>query len=131
MTNQLPTQQIPRTQWTSFFDSFSRQHEGWIASLEVFSTDLGAQQEADELPFEGISVDTTNDELQAVVISIGKPPVEHVTHTINQPKRVWLQRTSDGADESLEIEAADNSKILLRFRSPVPPELVDGVVRDR
>ena len=49
----MSTQEIPRNQWNTFFDSFSRQHEGWLATLELLNTDLGAQEEANELSFEG------------------------------------------------------------------------------
>ena len=27
--------EIPRDQWTRFFDDFSKQHEGWIVNWEV------------------------------------------------------------------------------------------------
>src|SRR5215216_3054241 len=57
----MPTQEIPREQWNNFFNSFSRQHEGWLATLEVFATDAGAQQEVSDVPFEGISLDSDND----------------------------------------------------------------------
>jgi hypothetical protein len=123
----MPTQEIPREQWSNFFDGFSRQHEGWLATLEIFETDFGAQQEAGELPFEGISLDSENGESQSVVITIGKSE-NHVSHTIEHPEHVWLQRTAEGADASLEIEAEGDSKTLLRFRSPMPPEFVDDFV---
>ncbi|CAN5438101.1 hypothetical protein BH20ACI3_BH20ACI3_19140 [soil metagenome] len=42
----MPTQEIPRDEWKTFLDTFSRQHEGWLATLEVLGTDIGAQQEA-------------------------------------------------------------------------------------
>jgi hypothetical protein len=48
----MPTREIPREQWNNFFDSFNRQHEGWLATLEVFAPEIGAQQEARDLPFE-------------------------------------------------------------------------------
>jgi hypothetical protein len=51
----MPTQEIPRDEWTTFLDTFSRQHEGWLSSLEILGTDIGAQQEALDLPLEGIS----------------------------------------------------------------------------
>src|SRR5438552_9510302 len=124
----MPTQEIPREQWNDFFDSFSRQHEGWLASLEVFGKDVGAQQEGLELSFEGISLNSGDKESDSVVINVGKSPADHVSHTIDQPKHVWLQRTAQGADASLEIEAEGDAKTLLRFRSPMPPEFVDGIV---
>lgn len=123
----MPTQEIPRDQWSSFFDSFTRQHGGWLATLEVLSETLGAQQPAEELPFEGISLDEADGELN-VVISLGSSPAEHITHAIQQPKQLWLQQTPEGADAVLEITSSDASQTLLRFRSPVLPELVDGIV---
>jgi hypothetical protein len=124
----MSTEEIPREQWRSFFDSFSRQHEGWLATLEVFAANLGAQQEAEELPFEGISLDSDDGEPESVIISFGNSASEHVTHTIHGPKHLWLQRTPEGANAALEIRAEDNSNTLLRFRSPMLPEFVDGIV---
>lgn len=125
----MSTQEIPREEWTNFFDSFSRQHQGWLATLEVLGSDIGAQQEADQLPFEGISL-SSDDEEAAVLINVGKS-VDHVSHSIRQPKHVWLQRTPEGANESIEIEAEGDSKTLLRFRSPMLSEFVDGVVLEQ
>jgi Family of unknown function (DUF5335) len=126
----MPTQEIPREQWSNFFDSFNRQHEGWLATLEVFATDSGAQQEARDMPFEGISVDSKEGESEALLISVGKTPADHVSHKIDHPVHIWLQKTEAGANAALEIEAEDDSKALLRFRSPMPPEFVDGVILD-
>ena len=112
----MQTQEIPREQWHGFFDSFSREHEGWLATLEFFSIDLGAQEEAHELPFEGISVDSGD---QSVVINLAQTTQDNLTHTIDQPTRVWLQENTEGTGAALEIEANDNSKTLLSFRSPL------------
>jgi hypothetical protein len=124
----MSTQEIPRNQWNTFFDSFSRQHEGWLTTLELLNTDLGAQEEANELSFEGISLNSDNDESQAIVINLAKTPADHVSHMIDHPTHVWLERTDEGADASLAIESEEDEKTLLRFRSPMRPELVDGIV---
>ena len=113
----MQTQEIPREQWRSFFNSFSQQHEGWLATLELFSLEIGAQEEAHELPFEGISINSNESEKESVIISLAQTSEDHLTHTIDDPTRVWLQQTTEFADASVEIEA-DNSKTLLRFRSP-------------
>lgn len=126
----METQEIPRDDWLGFFDTFSRQHEGWLASLEVFGPDIGAQEQTDELPFEGISITTSKSDPEAIAISLGKVPEHHLTHTIAKPKSVWLQQTTEGADAALEIESEDDAKTLLRFRSAALPEMVDGVVMD-
>jgi hypothetical protein len=127
----MPTKEIPRDEWTTFLDSFSRQHEGWLATLELLGTDIGAQKEARNLPFEGITATLTDDESQGITINLGKTAEDHVTHTVAKPTRVWLEQTSDGANAALEIESADDLKTLLRFRSALPAEMVDGVVFER
>ena len=124
----MATQEISHDEWTTFLDRFSRQHEGWLVTLEVFAPDIGAQEEARELPLEGISAAAKDSEPKTIAISVGKTPQDHVTHTITEPTRVWLEQTSEGANAALEIESADGAKTLLRFRSALPPEMVDGVV---
>ena len=123
----MSTREVSRNEWTRFFDVFSKQHEGWIASLEVLGDQVGAQAEAVELPFEGISV-SAKDESQSLVINLGRTAEDHVSHTIERPRHVWLRQTEEGANDSLEIVEEGNQKTLLRFRSPMLPELVDGIV---
>ena len=124
----MTTQEIPRDDWSQFLDKFSRQHEGWLTTLEVFATDLGAQVEVRERPFEGITLASSVNGPEAIAISLGKSPEDHLTHTIAKPKRVWLEQTSAGANVALEIESQDETKTLLRFRSALPPEMVDGAL---
>jgi len=119
------TRRIPSDQWISFLNSFSKQHEGWLVTLEVLDPELGAQTEASELPLEGISGSTAP---KTISISLGDAPSNHLTHTVNSPTQLWLSRTSQGADEALEIESIDGAKTLLRFRSAMPTELVDGLI---
>jgi hypothetical protein len=127
----MPTQEIPREEWTRFLDTFSRQHEGWLITLEVLAADIGAQKEASNLPLEGITATSTDDESQSIAINLGKTPEDHVTHTITEPTRIWLGQTSEGANAALEIESADEVKTLLRFRSALPADMVDGVVLEK
>lgn len=119
-------EEIPRAKWSGFFDSFSRQHEGWLANLELLEGMTDPQHGA--LSFEGISLDAKDDDAESIVISLATSPAEHVTHMIEHPRRVRLQRNEDGANASLEIESEDHARTLLRFRSPMLPELVDGIV---
>jgi hypothetical protein len=124
------TQEIPRDEWRGFFDSFSRQHEGWLATLEVLGTDVGAQEEGRELPLAGVSLSSGGDETEAISIDLGTTPDKHVSRAISAPTAVWLEQTDEGANAALAIEVADGTKTLLRFRSPMPAEFVDGVVLD-
>lgn len=124
----MKTKEIPKNEWPEFFDSFSRQHEGWLVTLEIFGSEIGAQVEERELAFEGI-VDEW-DEIQGnqIAIMMGAEPGDHITHSIRQPTQVSLEQTDEGADAALAIKSADGVTALLRFRSPILPELVDGIV---
>jgi hypothetical protein len=124
------TLEVPRSEWKGFFDSFSRQHEGWLATLEVLGADVGAQEEARELPFAGVSLSSAGDETEAISIDLGTKPDAHVSHAISEPTVVRVEQTEEGANAALEIEVADGTKTLLTFRSPMPAEFVDGVVLD-
>ena len=130
MSANIETREIPRDEWPSFFDTFSHQHEGWLTNLEVFGPDIGAQEEAHELPLGGIGIDSGASERAAIAITLGKSPDDHLTHVVPGPEHVWLEQTTEGANAALEIISADETKTLLRFRSTLPPEMVDGVVFD-
>ena len=114
------TREIPRAQWSRFFDDFSKQHEGWIVTLEVLSPDIGDQEEVTGLPLVGISADLKDRE-NPIEIMVGGRPEAHVTHIINSPQHVWLKQPEEAAHEAVEIEAADGTTTLVRFHH-IPPE---------
>ena len=123
----MQTKEITRTEWPAFFDSFSRAHQGWLASLEIFGPDLGAQMEERELAFEGIT-DESSEQANTITIMTGGKALDHVTHTISHPTEVSLEQTDEGADAVLAIKAEDGVTALLRFRSPMLPDMVDAMV---
>src|SRR5947199_8847755 len=98
----MTTQEIPRPEWNNFFDSFSRQHEGWLATLEVLGTEIGAQEEAHELPLEGVSIGSGINEPETIAISIGRTPDDHISHTITKPEPVWADQTHKAHAATLE-----------------------------
>src|SRR5687768_9717666 len=113
----MKTKRIPRSEWPKFFDRFSRQHEGWLATLEIFASDIGAQVEERELAFEGI-VDEWDEALgNQIIIMMGAKPDDHITHTIGRPTNVSLEQTDEGADVALAITSEGGAVALLRFRS--------------
>jgi hypothetical protein len=120
--------EIPREEWVEFFDSFSRQHEGWLVTLEVLGEEIGAQVEAEEITLEGVSADLKEGGEDIISIILGNRSTERITHNISQPTHVRIEQNESGADMSLQIESGDRVTTLLRFRSAVLPEMVDGVV---
>lgn len=121
------TEEIPRKEWASFFNGFSRRHKGWLVTVEVLGPDIGDQVEARELPLEGITAELNDSGQVEIEIFVGRRPDSHVSHKITAPEHVYLKQTREGADEALEI-ASKAVATLIRFRSAVLPEMVDAVV---
>ena len=124
----MPTEDIPRTEWAPFLDAFSRQHEGWLTTVEVVTSGLGVHREVREKPLTGISEDRKRGDTSSIAISAGELPEDHVTHVIRRPSRIAMEQTDQGAHKGLRIESEDGETTLVRFRSPALPETVDGMI---
>ncbi len=116
---------IAPREWISFLDGFSRQHEGWLATLEV-ATAAGKLTEVVNRRLRGVSIDHA-DGHQRAYVEIGDTSGESLTHTVESPTRIRFRRTQAGAHEGLEIESADGSRTIVRFRSAMLPETLDGI----
>lgn len=123
----MQTKEIRKNEWTGFFDSFSRKHEGWLVSVEIFGPEIGAQVEQRQMALEGITDEWDEVEGNTIMIMTGAKPEGHITHSITHPTAVSLEQTDEGADAALAIKSNDGTTTLLRFRSTVLPELVDAV----
>lgn len=123
----MQTKEIPKNEWTKFFDGFSRKHEGWLVSVEIFGSEIGAQVEQREVALEGITDEWDEVEGSTIMIMTGAKPEGHITHSIAHPTAVSLEQTDEGADAALAIKSNDGTMTLLRFRSAVLPEMVDAV----
>jgi uncharacterized protein DUF5335 len=110
----MQTRDIPREQWIRFFDDFSKNHEGWIVTLEVLGADIGDQEEANNLPLVGISADVKARENRVEIIVGGRPDVD-LTRFIERPKHVWVKEPRLPGDEAMEIESEDGIKTILNF----------------
>lgn len=126
----MPTQEIPSHEWIRFFDEFSRRHKGWLVTIEMMQTDLGDQTQARNLPLEGITVEPNEVGEYQITIMAGARPEARISHTVDTPRRVWLKQSEHGADEALEIESF-NGIVLVRFRSAVLTESVDGILTEK
>ena len=124
----MKTKEIPKDEWPEFFDRFSRQYEGWLVTLEILAADIGAQVEEQNLAFEGIVHEWDAIQGNEIMIMVGAKPDNHITHSISHPVQVSLEQTDEGADAALAIKSAGGTTALLRFRSPMLPEMVDGIV---
>jgi len=114
------TRLIPRAEWFTFFEGFTRQHSGWPTTLWLLSPRIGAQVEARDLPLEGIVADPL---ATSISIHLGGMPGKNIEHPVATPISVWLEMTDEGTVAALGINSADGTTTLLEFRSPVQPNL--------
>lgn len=129
----MPTLEIPRNEWATFLEGFSRRYLDWQVTIEVFDPHLGTQVEAQDLSLAGMSTVLKGADTQmlgatppSISINVsGAPP--HAIHTIGNPTHLWLKQTAAGEDEALEIESANGTTTLIRFHFAVLPELVDAI----
>ena len=113
----MSTREIPRDEWMTFFDSFSRRYEGWLVTVEMLGDDIGAQVEVRELPLVGIVVDLKGSDEAAISIIIGEEAQDHITHTITQPTHVRFEETGEAEHMTLQIEPAGGATTLVNFFS--------------
>ena len=126
----MQTIEIPRESWGHRLNEFTTIHEGWLVSLDILGAELGAQPEIDNLPLLGVSADHIDHD-GTIAVSVARSASEHFTHIIEAVTHVYIERTDDGADAALQIESADGTRAILRFRATALPETVDGVVAPR
>jgi hypothetical protein len=121
----MTTVELARSDWEKSLDAFSAVHEGWLISLEVLSPDLGAQAVMTDLPLVGITLDDRAG--RGIAIAAERSAAEHTTHFVPAPARLWLERTDDGVDVAIQIEAADGTRAIVQLKTPARPETVDGI----
>ena len=66
-----------------------------------------------------------------ITILVGGKADSHLARVIHAPLGVRLEETEEGAHKALFINAGEGTTTVLRFRSPILPELVDGFMPDR
>ena len=111
----MKTREIPRQEWSKFFDNFSRRQEGWQVALEIFGAEIGDQVEERQMFLAGITAEMA-DKGDKIEIMMGGRPNGHVTHMISDPIKVDLQQTDQGIDAALQIKSADGTTALLHLR---------------
>ena len=121
----MPTREIQREQWETYFNEFSQTRAGELVTIEVVrNAQDDPRDEVKLLPLVGISFDPKGSEAGSIEIMVGDKAHDHVTHIVTRPVHVYHK---DGAglisdevnqDEIIEITSSDVPPIVyLRFTS--------------
>jgi hypothetical protein len=114
--------EIQKEQWRAYLDGFSKRNSGRTADLQILSDELGTEEEAQMLPFAGITLDNKGSLASSVEIMLGGTGLadkRNLTHTINQVRRIVPKKGGDGREDALEIEGKDGAKTILIFKTPL------------
>src|SRR5438445_8904456 len=96
--------EIERPEWSRFLDGFSRQHEGWLVTLEQVTIPAGPSAvEARELPLENISADPDG----TISVSVGGTPERHLSRIVPRAARLLVEQTDEGLELGIRIDQSD------------------------
>ncbi|MGO9489894.1 MAG: DUF5335 family protein [Solirubrobacteraceae bacterium] len=109
----LVTREIPREEWFSYFDDFSRDVPQVIAHVEVIGDEVGAQIEAERPRLTGITYDY-KDDILVIGLDAQRDLPEDLEHIVYQPKKIMVAE-GDGETIVYDIEDAEQNKTLLRL----------------
>ncbi len=116
--------EIARQEWPHFLHHFSRLHSGAIVNMNVSGASFGELEAVVAQPLRDISKDGND-----VLIHIeARRRSDHLGHRVANVLAIRLRQTSEGKDAALDIEAADGTRTVVHFRSPMLPELLEPAV---
>lgn len=113
----MQSKEIPQQEWEQFFNNFSRKHFGRPVGIEVIGAEVGAQLQESGLALEGITAEPQKDSGAIISIMLGTNPSDHLTHLIDRPVQVSLDRDDRGDDFALAIKGANGNMAIMRFES--------------
>lgn len=113
----MQSKEIPQQEWEQFFNDFSGKHFGRPVGIEVVGAEIGAQLEESGLTLEGITAEQQKVPGSTITIMLGANPSNHLTHLVERPVQVSLERDDQGEDFALAIKGADGNMAIMRFES--------------
>ncbi len=110
------TTQIPRDEWSDYFDNFTRQHLRNdlpdLVTLEVLSPRLGDQVYAQNARLLGLSFDPHSEAFEVLI--------DGADHMIFQPAEIWVLEGDTAVIAVFELVHADGTKQLIHVKEGGP-----------
>jgi hypothetical protein len=116
---------IDRADWVNYVDAFSRRHDGWLISVAVEEGSAPRKVVTHDVPLRGV-VAELDDDISSMMVFTGDT-APHATHFVGHATALEVEETGEGADAALTITDESGARTIVEFRSPMRPELVDGI----
>ena len=122
------TREIIRDEWSSFFDQFSRMHQGKRVNVQTMGGEVGVQSNATNLPLMGVVAEPPGGG-GSIAVMAWESPDAHVTHTIARPSHVRVAEWNDAESAAVQIEAEGGWTTLVQVGPPAEI-LPEGFITD-
>ena len=109
----LTTRELPRGEWTQFFNDFSRDLDSPLVTVEVAGREIGAQVEAERLRLTGITYDH-KDDILVVGLDAKGGVTEELEHIVYQPQKIYLA-SDEAGPSAFDVEDAEGHQTLVRL----------------
>lgn len=106
----MSVQQVDRSGWSVFFDTFTKSLRGKRAEVEVASLDVGDQIEAEWVPLIGMTYDHRNDLIEVAL--------DGVDHLIRKPQEVYADFDVGGII-AVEVIDAEGTRQIIKLSDPL------------
>ncbi len=113
----MSTHALPPEEWQTFFDDFTRKHQGKLASIQLYGPGTLGKVEAKRLPFVGVAFEKKGSDASSVRVMLGDSTTDHITHEIPHADRVWSRPSAEDAGILLEVHGADDQTLVLHLHS--------------
>jgi hypothetical protein len=118
----MPFSKVPFGEWPAFLEGFALQHYGWLCSISDRDVANPPPDAAFDHRLRGLVLaHEGKDDSRLAILS------ESARQVIRRPCEIEEEKTADGVSSGVRITSADGSVTRLRLRTPIAPELVDGM----
>jgi hypothetical protein len=123
------TRQVPRAQWRVALDDLSRVHAGAAVRLVVLDDEQGVRSHGESFRLAGLTADGGGADGEAIAAILIGP--SHVTHIIDRPCSLQIERCWESRTASVQIVDRDGVRTLITLGPPVLGGSAGGVRRGR
>jgi len=113
---------INRSEWMAFCESFGREHQDWLVNVEVQHDNGALEIVGHDAILENIAVSGSTDEPGKVLISFTKTEDEKRVYEVLNPDAMRLTKNDRGADDSLVIESDNGDTTTICLHNPELPD---------
>ncbi len=121
----MQAQEIEPKLWREFCETFSTLNRGSMMTIEQVRFDGRKDEIAREIPFEKMTLDSTDACSDIVSIALGAPGERRITHEVIEP--IHLRVKANGSGQKILQLEAENGITLVHFHSGRVPELVPNM----